>query len=475
MIFSSYSFLGFFAVVFIVFVILNKVKLYSVSELWLVLASFYFYAQGTLAFLPYFVGTVFFNYVVGSLILQQEGGFAHINRKVLYAIGLAENIALLGYFKYTNFLIQNYNMVTGESISYKSILLPIGISFFTFQLIAYLVDCYRGETKEYTVLNYLLFITFFPQLIVGPIVHHKDIVPQFEEGRQNGLNMRNIILGLFTFSIGCAKKILLADPLTGFAKEFFNNVYVGGLWYTWTAVLAYTFAYYFDLSGYADMAIGLGMFFNIKLPQNFYSPYKARNFRDYWRRWHITLSKFLSDYIFRSVYKKGSGSVRFYSAVMVTFLVSGIWHGAGWSFVLWGIINGIFVCMANFMTRRKWALPFALAWVLTFAGILGTRVLFVSNRVKDAMFVYKAMFDFSGLRGLGASEILHFAGVFVVFNLYTISVLLTAMAITFFARNTEQITDNFTPQPKHAIIAGLLLSLSLFQMSGVTKFLYFQF
>lgn len=475
MIFSSYSFLGFFTIIFVVFAVLNRLKLYSISELWLTLASFYFYAQGSLAFLPYFMGTVFFNYAVGSLMIQQNGKFAGINRKALFAIGLFENIALLGYFKYTNFFIQNYNLITGQTISFKNILLPIGISFFTFQLIAYLVDCFRGETKEYTIMNYLLFITFFPQLIVGPIVHHKDIVPQFEEGKQNGLSMRNIILGIFIFSIGCAKKTLLADPLTAFAQDFFSNIYIGGLWKTWTAVFAYTFAYYFDLSGYADMAIGLGLFFNIKLPQNFYSPYKARNFRDYWRRWHMTLSKFLSDYIFRSVYKKGGGSVRFYTAVMITFLVSGFWHGSGWSFVLWGIINGIFVCMAHFMSRRKWAMPFALAWLLTFAGVLGTRVLFVSNTVKNSLFVYKAMFDFSELSGMELSEILHYAGRFAAFNFYTIVVLLVAMGIAFFARNTEQITDNFAPKLRHAIIAGLLLSLSLFQMSGVTEFLYFQF
>lgn len=475
MIFSSYSFLGFFAVVFSVFVILNKLKLYSVSELWLVLASFYFYAQGTLEFLPYFMSTVFLNYVIGSLMVQQEGKFAAINRKALFAVGLIENIALLGYFKYTNFFIENYNLITGQAIPYRNIILPIGISFFTFQLIAYLVDCYRGETKEYTVLNYLLFITFFPQLIVGPIVHHKDIVPQFEEGRQNGINFKSIILGILIFSIGSAKKTLLADPLTTYAQAFFDNVYAGGLWRTWTAVFAYTFSYYFDLSGYADMAIGLGMFFNIRLPQNFNSPYKARNFRDYWRRWHMTLSKFLSDYVFRSVYKKGSGSVRFYTAVMITFFVSGFWHGAGWSFVLWGIINGIFVCMAHFMTRRKWSLPFPLAWTLTFAGIVGTRVLFVSNKLKDALFVYKTMFDFSELRGMGLSEIVHYAGRFAVFNFYTIAVLLLAMGIAFFARNTEQITDDFEPKLKFAIIAAILLCLSLFQMSGVTEFLYFQF
>ena len=475
MIFASYGFLLFFAIVMLGFITLNKLKLQLISELWLILSSFYFYAQGSIAFLPYFIGTVFFNYIIGFMILNQEGDYALRNRKVLLCLGIAENVLLLGYFKYTNFLIANFNLLTGQAMPLRNIILPIGISFFTFQLIAYLVDCYRGETKEYTVTNYLLFITFFPQLIVGPIVHHKDIVPQFEEGKQFNLNMRNIMLGILIFAIGSAKKTLLADPLTGYAQEFFNNVYVGGLWETWTSVFAYTFSYYFDLSGYADMAIGLGLFFNINLPQNFNSPYKARNFRDYWRRWHMTLSKFLSDYVFRSIYKKGNTTFRFYMAVMTTFLVSGFWHGAGWRFVLWGIINGIFVCFAHILTRRKWKLPFALAWTLTFAGILGTRVIFVSNRIKDALYVYRSLFDFTEFSGMTFTAILSDGGRFLVFNLYIITVLLVGMAIAFFAANTEEIAEGFKPGFKYAIMAGVLLMISFIQMTSVSKFLYFQF
>ncbi len=475
MIFASYKFIVFFLIVITGFIALNKFKLYLVSELWLVLSSFYFYAQGSMSFLPFFIFTVFFNYIVGSMIIQQDGEYAIRNRKVLLAIGLAENILLLGYFKYTDFFISNYNLITKQAIPLRNILLPIGISFFTFQLIAYLVDCYRGETKEYTVINYLLFITFFPQLIVGPIVHHKDIVPQFESGKQFRLNERNIMLGIFIFSIGCSKKLLLADPLTNYAQEFFQNVYAGGVFKRWTSVFAYTISYYFDLSGYADMAIGLALFFNIKLPQNFNSPYKARNFRDYWRRWHMSLSKFLSAYVFRSVYKKGQGSLRFYSAVMITFFVSGFWHGAGWRFVLWGIVNGIFVCAAHFMARRKWRLPFALAWILTFAGVVAARIIFVAHSVRDALYVYRSMFNFSEFSSMGLMEILLAVRKFIVFNSYTISVLILGMCIAFLGKNTEEITDNFSPQFKYAVAAGMLLTISFFQMSSVAKFLYFQF
>lgn len=475
MIFSSYSFLIFLIIVFAGFTTLNKLKLFFVSKLWLVLASFYFYAQGSMDFLPFFIATVFLNYILGSLIIQQQGEYANRNKKVLLIIGLVENIMLLGYFKYVDFFITNINFIAKLSIPLRNILLPIGISFFTFQLIAYLVDCYRGKTEEYTVINYLLFITFFPQLIVGPIVHHKEIVPQFASGKQFKINTRNIMLGILVFSIGCAKKTVLADPLTAYAQDFFNNVFVGGLWKTWTSVIAYTFSYYFDLSGYADMAIGLALFFNINLPQNFNSPYKARNFKDYWRRWHMTLSRFLSDYVFRNVYKKGDGSAKFYSAVMITFLVSGFWHGAGWRFVLWGLVNGVFVCAAHFMTRKKWKLPFIIAWTLTFAGVIATRILFVSFSVGDSIYVYKTLLNFSEFSGMPLIDIIKDGISFIAFNLYTIMTLLIAMGIAFFGKNTLKITEGFSPNIKYALIAGILLMISLFQMTTVTRFLYFQF
>jgi len=474
MVFATYRFLVFFAIVYSTFIILNRFKLYTVSQVWLVLSSFYFYAQGSMEFLPYFVGTVFFNYVIGTAIIQL-GEERTLSKKILLFIGLAENILLLGYFKYVDFFITNINWVTKGNIPLRNIILPIGISFFTFQLIAYLVDCYRGETREYSVINYLLFITFFPQLIVGPIVHHKDIVPQFEKQKEFKIDWNNVLLGIVLFSMGCAKKTLIADPLTGYAQEFFNNVYEGGLWTAWFSSLAYTISYYFDLSGYADMAIGLGLFFNVRLPQNFNSPYKARNFRDYWRRWHMSLSRFLSDYIFRSVYKKGDGSFKFYLAVMTTFFVSGFWHGAGWNFILWGIVNGIFVCCAHFMRRRNWSLPAPIAWVLTFAGVVATRILFVSKGIRESFVVYKTLFDFSQFSGMTLAEILSDGKRFIVFNLYTIAVLIVGMIIAFFGRNTNDIYENFEPKLSYAFIAGVLLMLSLFQMTSVTDFLYFQF
>lgn len=476
MIFSSYKFIFyFFPIVYIGFLILNTFKLKQVSGFFLVIASFYFYAQGSPYFFPYFMGTVFFNYIIGTLIINAGEKNNQIEKRIFYYIGLAENILLLGYFKYINFFIENINAVAHASIQFKNIILPIGISFFTFQLIAYIVDCYRGETKEYNVLDYLLFITFFPQLIVGPIVHHKDIVPQFASEQQGKFNAENFMFALFTFSIGCAKKILIADPLTTYSQVFFGDISIGTFWQSWGSSVAYTISYYFDLSGYADMAIGLGLFFNVKIPENFNSPYKSRNFKIYWQRWHMTLSKFLGDYIFRSVYKKGFGSINFYASVMLTFLVSGFWHGAGWNFVMWGIINGIFVCTANFMTRKRWQMPYLLAWFLTTLGIVGTRILFVSPSINEALTVYKMMFDFSVFKGFTLMSVIRSAGLYIMYNLYTFVVLVTGILIVYFGENTFEIRNKFKPNLKYALWSGILLIMSLFQMGSVAKFLYFQF
>ena len=472
MIFASYKFVLFLIIVFTVYLGLNKFKQGPIAKLWLVLASFYFYSQGSMAFLPYFVATVFFNYTIGTMIIR-EGSKS--TRKILLGIGLFENLALLGYFKYAGFFLENVNLVFNTSLEITNIILPIGISFFTFQLIAFIVDCYKGETEEYSIVNYLLFITFFPQLIVGPIVHHKDITPQFENPNNMRFNMDNFLLGLFVFAIGCSKKVMLADPLTSYAKTFFSDVGAGSFWQAHFGVLSYTLSYYFDLSGYADMAIGLGLFFNINLPQNFNSPYKARNFQIYWRRWHITLSNFLSNYVFRLVFKKGDKSSKYYMAVMVTFLVSGFWHGSAWSFVLWGLINGIFVCMANYMTRAGKALPWFLAWLITFTGIVATRILFVAKSTSEAWLVIKKLFNIDGFTGMAMTQVFSDFIDYIAINSYSITLLIIAMAIAFFAKNTNEIVSNFKFSYKYALITGVLLTISLVQMSNVADFLYFQF
>lgn len=475
MIFSTYQFIFLFLpVTFFGYFILNRFRLYSVSKIWLVVASLYFYGQGSPDFFPFFLASITGNYIVGIAMTKMEGNQS-VQRKILLGVGLAGNIGLLGYYKYTDFFIENYNLLTGSDYALKHIVLPIGISFFTFQLIAFLVDSYRGETKQYDIINYLLFITFFPQLIVGPIIHHAEIVPQFEDERNLKLNYDNIARGLFLFAIGCAKKILLADPMTTNAQSFFNSVPDDpGLLLTWFSAIEYTISYYFDLSGYADMAIGLGLMFNIHIPQNFDSPYKARNFQDYWRRWHITLSRFLSTYIFRSVYKRDCKWRNYYIATMATFFVSGFWHGAGWTFIVWGLVNGFFVCTASWMKRKGWSFPAWLAYPLTALGVILARVLFVSNSFTDAWNVYRGMVNFSSL-GSGLSEALAAVWNFVKWHKSSGLILVIGIIICWFLPSSKKMTEKFKPSVWTALYAGGLMLICVMQMNKVVQFLYFQF
>ena len=475
MIFSTYKFIFLFLpVTFFGYFLFNRFRFNSMAKIWLVICSLYFYSQGSPAFFPFFLASITGNYIFGMAMVHTEGD-QKVQRKLLFAAGLAGNIALLGYYKYTDFFIENYNLLTGSDVALKHIVLPIGISFFTFQLIAFLVACYRGETKQYDFVSYLLFITFFPQLIVGPIIHHAEVVPQFENKDNLRLNFDNIALGLFLFSIGCAKKILLADPLTTDAQLFFNAVPANpGMLTSWFASIEYTVSYYFDLSGYADMAIGLGWMFNICIPQNFDSPYKARNFQDYWRRWHMTLSRFLSAYIFRSVYRKEVPWRNYYIATMVTFFVSGFWHGAGWTFVVWGLINGFFVCMASAMKRRHMSFPFPLAFALTAVGVVLMRILFVSSSFGDAWHVYQGMIRFSSL-GSNPGEVFAKIVKFIADHQRIGLRLAVGLGICWFMPNSKSMGEKFSPTLTRLLMSAGLMLLCILEMNKVVQFLYFQF
>lgn len=248
-------------------------------------------------------------------------------------LGIMANIALLGYFKYSDFFIENINDVFKTNMALLNLTLPLAISFFTFQQIAYLVDSYKGKTQEYDVVNYAVFVTFFPQLIAGPIVHHKEMMPQFAYASNNRINAENISRGLFIFAIGLFKKVVIADTFAIYANEGFDVAKVLSFYEAWATSLSYTFQLYFDFSGYTDMAIGLALLFNIVLPFNFNSPYKALNIQDFWRRWHMTLSRFLRDYIYIPLGGNRKGTVLTYRNLMATFVIGGLWHGAAWTFV----------------------------------------------------------------------------------------------------------------------------------------------
>ena len=272
--------------------------------------------------------------------------------KPLLIIGLAVNLGALGFFKYANFFIETFSTLNGQSFNSLTIILPLAISFFTFQQIAFLVDVYRNKATETDLLTYCLFVTFFPQLIAGPIIHHSEMMGQFKKTVARGQELwDNLAVGLSIIALGLFKKVVLAEKMSFWSDRVFNTAQMGSdptFIEAWVGVICFTFQIYFDFSGYSDIAIGLSRLFGIRLPLNFDSPYKARNIVDFWRRWHITLSRFLRDYIYFPLGGNRKGPVRRYVNLMIVMALGGLWHGAGWTFVLWGILHGAYLAINQF-------------------------------------------------------------------------------------------------------------------------------
>ncbi|TLT00450.1 MBOAT family O-acyltransferase [Aliarcobacter cibarius] len=460
MLFNSYEFLLLFLpITLILYFYLNSIKMVTLSKLMLVIASLFFYSWWNSIYLLLILGSMIFNFIIGRSLGKTAS-------KALLIFGIIGNVALLGYFKYTDFFIENFNWVLSKDVDLLHLALPLAISYFTFQQIAFLVDNYRGEVKEFSFLNYSLFITFFPQLLMGPIVHHKEMMPQFALKWRSILRWENISLGLFIFAIGLAKKTLIGDPLTDYAQYAFDNAQKLTMIEAWYASTSYVLSYYFDLSGYADMAIGIAKMFNIDLPKNFNSPYKARNFADYWRRWHMTLSRFLGDYIYKSLGGNKNIVWIIYLNIMITFFVSGFWHGAGWTFVVWGLLNGIFVVMAHMMKKANLEMNFYVAWFLMFIGLIITRTLFVAKDFSDAWYVTKTMFNPMNLK---------FEGLVYIDPILQSLYLAIALILALGFKNSAQIAENFKPNIKYTLYTIVLLATSLFTFSSAKEFLYFQF
>lgn len=396
MLFNSAEFIFFFLpITFFIYFWLNHKRLGEISKAFLVVSSLFFYSWWNINYLPLILISMVFNFVIGSYLSRNFGRSTSpkaVSPKMLLTIGIIGNVALLGYFKYADFFITNANFILNSDISLLKLTLPLAISFFTFQQIAYLVDSYKGETREYDFLSYALFVSFFPQLIAGPIVHHKEMMPQFNKTRNKVKNYRNILLGLFIFSMGLFKKVVIADKFASYATTGFDELLILDFFVAWKTSLSYTFQLYFDFSGYCDMAIGAALLFNIKLPINFNSPYKATDIQDFWRRWHITLGRFLRDYIYIPLGGNKKGLPRTLINLFLTFLIGGIWHGAGWTFVFWGFLHGLALVIHRLWSLTKIKLPKVLAWLITFNFVNFAWVFFRAKNFDDAIKVLKGMF-----------------------------------------------------------------------------------
>lgn len=484
MLFNSFEFIFFFLPVtfFLYYFFLDK-RLFLGAKAVLIAASLFYYAWWKLEYLPIILATVLFNYVIGT-VLSSESDRNKSARLHILVIGITMNLLLLGYYKYFDFLAENINRVTGAGFDLMELTLPLAISFFTFQQIAYLVDSYRGQTKEYDFLNYALFVTFFPQLIAGPIVHHKEMMPQFASRWNMVLRYRNIAAGLFIFSIGLFKKVIIADKFGQWANLGFDRADYLNMIEAWATSLSYTFQLYFDFSGYTDMAIGVALLFNIRLPINFNSPYKSLNIQDFWRRWHITLSRFLRDYVYIPLGGNRLGEFRTCNNLMITFIIGGLWHGAGWTFLFWGVLHGCALVVYRFWSKTGVVLHRYLAWFITFNFINIAWVFFRAETWNDAVKVLDGMFfgdiilsenirsTFGFLQSAGVEfgqELFHLGG-----HTTPLAWIIAAFIVISLRNSIEQL-NTFKPDSRRIFMTFILATYAILNMDNTSDFLYFNF
>ena len=490
LLFNSYKFIfAFLPITFFIYFYLNHKRLTEASKGFLVFSSLFFYAWWNIAYLPLILSSILFNYIIGNS-LSKSNNMGWISRrfskKSILVFGIVCNVSLLGYFKYTDFFIENFNLFVGSNANLLHLLLPLAISFFTFQQIAYLVDSYRGETTEYDFLNYTLFVTFFPQLIAGPIVHHKEMMPQFVNVRNKVKNYKNIALGLFIFSTGLFKKVVMADIFSMWSNKGFDVAETLNLFAAWATSLSYTFQLYFDFSGYTDMAIGIALLFNIKLPINFNSPYKALSVQDFWRRWHITLSRFLRDYIYIPLGGNKKGSFRTYTNLMVTFIIGGFWHGAGWTFLFWGFLHGLALSIHKLWQSLGFKMWYWLAWCITFNFVNIAWIFFRAKEWNDAIKVLNGMFSLDNvvLPPLFQSKLSFLDNYGVSFqfmfeniqgNRWTILIILISIIIVLFTKNSMEKWKAFTPNKTTTFLGTIAFIFGVLSLVKVSEFLYFNF
>ncbi|WP_068808220.1 MBOAT family O-acyltransferase [Thauera phenolivorans] len=528
MLFNSYEFLFLFLPLTLAVYFAVARRGQEPALAWLVIASLFFYGWWNPAYLPLLLLSMVVNFGFGSLLSQAHRQKKPRAGRIWLTIGIAFNLGLLGYYKYANFTVNSINAIVDTQFHLQTIVLPLAISFFTFQQIAYLVDALNGITKEYRFTHYALFVTFFPQLIAGPIVHHRDMLPQFMHGGALTPRVQNIAIGLSILALGLFKKTVLADGVAQYATPVFSAAAAGeplSFFVAWGGALAYTFQLYFDFSGYSDMALGAARLFGIRLPVNFHSPYKATNIVEFWRRWHMTLSTFLRDYLYVALGGNRHGRLKRYRNLMLTMLLGGLWHGAGWTFVVWGGLHGLYLSLNHawkHVSTRLFPRPIlprplaaALGWAITFVAVVVGWVFFRAADFDAARLMLEGMAGVNGvalpnalaarlgglwsvLSGIGFTTYLGGGSQFVFTWLWILALLPVALVMP----NTQEIMRHAQPglllhtpteaneirplraataalawQPRlrWAILLGFMGAIGVLSMTRVSEFLYFQF
>ena len=507
--FNSYIFiLCFLPLTIIGYFGLNKLGRDRLAKLFLLAMSLWFYGYFNVSYLFIICGSIVFNFVL-SRLMEKGRPKASVNRKLLLIIGIVFNVAVIFYFKYYNFFIQNLNLIFQTDFVLKNLVLPLGISFFTFQQISFVVDAYKGEVSGYSFLEYALFVTFFPQLVAGPIVLHSELIPQFKDKSKWQIDYDNLAKGIMLFVRGLSKKVLIADVFGNavnwaIAQAAAVPAGEGALTVPEILILmlSYTFQIYFDFSGYSDMATGLGLMLNLTIPMNFNSPYKALSVADFWKRWHMTLTRFLTRYIYIPLGGSRKGKLRTYLNTMIVFLISGIWHGANYTFILWGLLHGAAQCL-NKITHGIYekiadaakraplgnffvALLHGVSWVVTFAFINVAWLLFRADSVtmwiqilkRFGVVYYTLRSDIlepfripkltAVLEALGISNSGNLA-----LGISTVCFMVLAFVLCLCTTNNYQ--AKFRKNAFEVVSTWILFILCLFSLSTVSTFLYFNF
>ncbi len=528
MLFNSYGFIFLYLPATLLgFFWLARIS-HAFAAAWLALASLFFYGYWNPAYVGLLLGSIVCNYVFGMWIAR--AGVRHEDRRKrhLLIFAIAANLLLLGYYKYANFFLGNLNAVAGTHLTLVEIILPLGISFFTFTQISFLVDTYQGKVKEYSLIHYTLFVTFFPHLIAGPVLHHREMMPQFAHASTYRFSYENMVVGLTIFFIGLFKKVIIADGIAEYVGPVFDAPAAGAqltFIEAWGGALCYTLQLYFDFSGYSDMAIGLSRMFGVILPLNFHSPYKAVNIIDFWQRWHISLTKYIREYLYTPITlagtRMGFGKPALvettYSLVVPTiaiFLIIGLWHGASWNFIIFGGMHGVLLVINHIWRKRSFwphdrkktpGFPArALGWTITFLCVTLSFIIFRADDIPTAISIYKGALGMNGfvmpdawLLKWGAfgqwleAHGMIFGATNGLIGGGAINWIWISMLIVLLAPNTQEIMQHYKPalgvpvmQPvrlawrptfKAAVLVWLLGFIAIINLNKQSVFLYFQF
>ncbi len=475
MVFSSYVFIfAFLPVVLSVYYALSNLKNGIYQRLFLIAASLFFYGYYNTKYLILITASIAVNYGI-ALAIQTHRAKAG---RLFLVVGILFNVGLIGYFKYYDFFVENINAVFGCSFTLRRLLLPLGISFFTFQQLSFLISVWRGEEKVERFRDYCIFVTFFPQLVAGPIVLYSEMIPQFRDERRRFFHPDRFASGIWLFTVGLFKKAVIADTLALFADNGFGMTGLG-LAAGWITAISYTLQIYFDFSGYSDMAVGLGRMFNVDIPFNFRSPYRSESISEFWRRWHITLGRALSTYVYKPLGGNRRGLARTCLNLFLTFLVSGLWHGAAWTFVLWGALHGLFVVAERILDRPLKKIPKPVRVCGTFLIVTALWVLFRADGFGQALEVWRGMVAF-GNPAIAQLNTVVGTAAYIDFPLaldcaYILVLEAVLLFVVFRCPNSCDLLDRFRPSRKTMSVAAVLFVVALLCLARESVFIYFNF